>query len=60
MRRLKVKVVGDGGVGKTSFLIRWYKENFASEDDIPLFPGRERILPSVQDPFFHEHDCGPS
>lgn len=52
MRRLKVKVVGDGGVGKTSFLIRWYKENFPSEDDIPLFPGRERVLPSVQDPFF--------
>jgi len=52
MRRLKLKVVGDGSVGKTSFLIRWYNENFACEDDTPLFPGRARILPAVQDPFF--------
>lgn len=52
MRRLKIKVVGDGGVGKTSFLIRWYYENFPDQDDTPLFPGRERILPSVQDTFF--------
>lgn len=52
MRRLKIKVVGDGSVGKTSFLIRWYNENFACEDDTPLFPGRARILPAVQDPFF--------
>ena len=52
MRRLKIKVVGDGSVGKTSFLIRWYYENFPDQDDTPLFPGRERILPSVQDTFF--------
>ena len=52
MRRLKVKVVGDGNVGKTSFLVRWYHENFPDQDETPLFPGREKILPSVQDPFF--------
>lgn len=52
MRHLKIKVVGDVSVGKTSFLTRWYYENFPDHDDSPLFPGRERMLPSVQDTFF--------
>lgn len=41
---LKVKVVGDGGVGKIFFFICWYKENFFLEDDILLFLGWEWVL----------------
>lgn len=36
---LKIKVVGDGSVGKMFFLICWYNENFVCEDDILLFLG---------------------
>ena len=52
MRRLKIKIVGDGNVGKTCFLIRWYNDNFppSPSENRPDFPGDS--VPSVQDPFY--------
>lgn len=52
MRLLKIKVVGDVSVGKTSFLRRWYHDNFPDHEETHLFPGRKRTLPTVQDTFF--------
>lgn len=52
MRRLKIKIVGDGNVGKTCFLIRWYNENFppSPSERRPAFP--ENCVPPVQDPYY--------
>ncbi|XP_020895066.1 rho-related protein racA [Exaiptasia diaphana] len=53
MRYLKVKVIGDSTVGKTSLLSRWYHQNYPPQDE----PGQKQrgnssTLPPVLESFF--------